>query len=255
MQRRVCDALLLQPAFVIDKHSQLTNYQIHSQIRRPRGQNTFQQCFKWQRINQRHALLTQTSQLHMSTGFMHNLACLRLNTAGTGTQLTWEYPRLTTIQIPSLSSPIGEKQAATTRGTSCVGKQGCHIGSSLFTSSCLKPRDDLNHSTGAVNLQYLCTIRLKYCSVGTMGNSDVVGACSANAFINYYFVNLAVFKSSTASCFMHFSGLLPPPPFSALERYVMFLWQRTTQEHHVTECWEDKQTEKERLLESHQSGA
>lgn len=144
---------------------------------------------------------------------MHNLACLRPNTARTGTQLTREYPRLTTtIQIPSLSPPIGEKQSSTTRGTSCVGEQGCHIGSSLFTSSCLKPRDDLNHSTGAVNLQYLRTIRLKHCSVGTMGNSDVVGARSANAFINLNFVNLAVFKSSTASCFMHFSGLLLPPP-------------------------------------------
>lgn len=146
---------------------------------------------------------------------MHSLACLRLNTAGTGTQLTREYPRLTTIQISGLSSPIGEKQSSTTRGTSCVGERGCHIGSSLFTSSCLKPRDDLNHSTGAVNLQYLCRIRLKYCSVGTMGNSDVVHVCAVHIlFINYYFVNAAVFKSSTASCFMHFSGLPPlPSPF------------------------------------------
>lgn len=116
---------------------------------------------------------------------MHNLACLRLNTAGTGAQLTREYRRLTTIQIVSLSSPIGEKQSSTTRGRSCVREQGCHIGSSHFTSSCLKPRDDLNHSTAAENLQYLlsgidlCTIILEYCSVGTMGNSDVLGVCSA----------------------------------------------------------------------------
>lgn len=153
-----------------------------------------------------------------TTGFMHNLACLR-----TGAQLTREYPRLTTIQIPSLSSATGEKQSSTTRGASCVGEQRCHIGSALFTSSCLKPRDDLNHSTGAVNLHYLRTIRLKYCPVSTMGNSDVVGVCSANTFINYYLVNLAVFKSSTASRFMHFSGLLLPPPLFCSGAIVMFL--------------------------------